>query len=332
MNKEAGLIRVISNAMPRAQGQLNGLFEADAEIVEFGGSRMLVTVDEFSEEDMLREHDPFVLGRNLAIGAISDIFAAGGEPLYYAHSMTVSKAWNEDYIKQFSDGVASVLKETGTGFIGGDFGKSKVWRYTATVIGALEGKPLLRSGASPGDGIFISGPVGTGNLEAFLKMYSDKKLAGRLAKAVKSRFALRRPEAALVRKYATACIDTSDGAFNAVNTLADMSNTGYEISNLPFIRTGAVAAKLFGIPKELLFLGECGEYELLFTVGAQDEEAFLKDAQSRGLVFYNIGRMTGTPGRVLYEDGRQRDLSLIDVRARDFEDIKAYVGALINAL
>jgi len=59
----------------------------------------------------------------VAAGAISDISACDGVPLFYGHSMVVSKAWDDVYIKKFSQGVADVLKETETAFIGGDLGK-----------------------------------------------------------------------------------------------------------------------------------------------------------------------------------------------------------------
>lgn len=332
MGLEKSLIKSINDVMPRSQLQLNNLFESDSEIVEFGGMKMLFTIDEFSEEDMLREHDPFILGWNLTVGAISDILATGGRPVFYAHSMTIDKNWDEDYVKLFSEGIASALKEANTSFIGGDFGRSGTWRYTATVIGALEGEPLLRSKAREGDSIFISGKVGTGNFEAFIKMVSDRKLAGKLSRPIKNRFCLRLKEAELIRRYAGACIDTSDGVFNAINTICEMSKTGYEVRDLPYIKTGALAAKAFSMPKTLLFLGECGEYELLFTVGVQNEEAFLKEASEKGLEFYKIGSVTEAQKRVLIEDRKQIDLSSVHIRARDFDDMRAYIKALMVSL
>ncbi|MEL7564117.1 MAG: thiamine-phosphate kinase [Dehalobacterium sp.] len=329
MSRESDLIKKISTVMPRSEHQLNKLFESDAEIIEFGGSRMLFSIDEFSREDMMREHDPFTLGWNLAVGGVSDILAAGGRPLFYAHNMTVDKNWTEDYIKSFSQGVAGVLEKSQTSFMGGDFGRSNIWRYTAAVIGILEGKPLLRSGASAGDGIYLSGRIGAGNLEAFLKVYSENKGAEKLARVIRNRFFLRLDEAKLIRKYAKACTDTSDGVFNALNLLAEMSRTGYEVRDLPYIKTGEVLARMFSIPKTLLFLGECGEYELIFTVGTQNEEEFLLEAKNKGMKFFKIGRIR-EKGRILNEDNREIDLSSLHVRARDFDDMREYIKVLVD--
>jgi len=329
MSIESDLIKKISSIMPRSEHQINKLFESDAEIIDFGGRRMMFSIDEFSQEDMMREHDPFSLGWNFAVGAISDILAAGGRPLFYAHSMTVDKNWHEDYIKSFSQGVASVLEKSQASFIGGDFGRSNNWRYTAAVIGILEEKPLFRSGASAGDGIYLSGKIGAGNLEAFLKIYSEKKGAGKLARVVKNRFFLRLDEAKLIKKYAKACMDTSDGVFNSLNLLAESSNTGYEVRDLPYLKAGEVLARVFRIPRTLLFLGECGEYELIFTVGKQDEEEFLHEAQVKGMKFFKIGRVLES-GRNLYEDNREIDLSSLNVRARDFDDMRKYIKVLVD--
>lgn len=332
MNFERDLIKMISSVMPKSEHQLNKLFESDAEIIEFGENRMLFSIDEFSEEDMMREHDPFILGWNFAVGAISDILASGGSPLFYAHSMIINENWHQEYIKLFSQGVAEVLKESQVSFIGGDFGKSRVWRYTASVIGVLEGKPLMRSGAEAGDGIYLSGQVGAGNLEAFLKIYSENKKVAKLTKLIKNQFPLRVNEAKLLRKYAKACMDTSDGVFNALNDLTEMSGTGYEVNNLPYLKTGRALARIFKIPQTLLFLGECGEYELVFTIGADDEAEFLKEASNRGEKFYKIGKIMKKGSRVLYEDHREIDLKLLNIRARDFDDLKEYLKKLVNFL
>ena len=330
MNTEKNIIKLVANMMPRTSSQINGLFESDAEILEYNGKKLLFNIDEFSEEDRIRERDPYTLGWNLAVGGISDILAAGGKPLYYAHSMVINKSWKEEYIKQFSSGVAAVLKKAQVGFIGGDFGSSGLWRYTAAVIGELEGKPMLRSGARKGDSIYISGRVGSGNLEAFLKLFPENEVSGKVLKPFKNTFKLRLEEARLVKKYATSCIDTSDGVFNALNAVAEMSGTGYVIKDIPYLRAGIIASGLFSIPEELLFFGECGEYELLFTVGKEVEAGFLGEAAEKKQVFYRIGEISEASVKVLDGKGSKLDLSAFDARARDYDDIKLYLKKIID--
>ena len=333
MSREKVLIKIIDGVMPRSKFQVNTLFESDSEILqlgnEFENQKLLHTIDEFSGEDMLRENDPYTLGWNIAVGAISDIFATGGKPLFYSHSLTIKETWTEEYIRLFSEGIAAVLKESGACFLGGDFGKSRFWRYTASVIGNLEGQPLLRSGAKIGDGIYITGTIGGGNLEAFLKLYSEKKIVGRLLEAFKNRFNLRIKEAHLIKTFANACIDTSDGVFNGINSIAEISGTGYELRDLPYIKAGSIAATVFSIPKSLLFLCECGEYELLFTVAKEKETEFMEEASKRGLLFYKIGSIKNPSIKILKENNKIIDLSLLNISARDYEDIKDYLKDII---
>ncbi|WP_291637729.1 AIR synthase related protein [Clostridium sp.] len=336
MSREKDLIKIIDGVMPRSKSQVNALFESDSEIIQLGdefvNQKMLHTIDEFSSEDMLRENDPYTLGWNLAVGAISDIFATGGKPLFYSHSLTIKDDWTEEYVRLLSEGIAAVLKESGVCFLGGDFGKSKSWRYTASVIGNLKGEPLLRSKAQIGDGIYITGTVGGGNLEAFLKLYSEKKLVGRLLKTFKNRFNLRIKESELIKTFANASIDTSDGVFNSINSISEISGTGYKLGYLPYIRAGSIAATVFSIPKSLLFLGECGEYELLFTVAKLKEAEFMEEASKRGLQFYKIGSIKNSSTKVLEENNKVIDLSLLNISARDYEDIKDYIKDIISFL
>ncbi len=332
MNKEKDTIRLIASMMPKSPYKLNGLFECDCEAVEYNGSRLLFNVDEFSKEDLLREHDPYSLGWNAAVGSVADVLAAGGKPVFYLHSMVVGNDWDEEYVRLFSKGIADVLDKAGIGFLGGDFGKSEKWRYTATVVGVPGGRTLLRSGASEGDSIYLTGEIGAGNLEAFLKLYEDKKIVGFLAKKFKNQFQTRFEEAELIGKYATACIDTSDGVFNAINTLSEMSCTGFELQNLNYIKLGKTAAKIFSLPQALLFLGECGEYELLFTVGKQGEDDFLREGLNRGLKFKKLGKVTDASLKVLYEGSRKYDLEKLDISARDFTDMKQYIKELVRFL
>ncbi len=332
MSKEKDLIELINKQMPRSASQLNKLFEADSEIVQFHGQRLLYTMDEFSEEDLLRDRDPYVLGWNMAVGCISDILASGGTPKYYAHSLVIRNSWSQDYVSKLAQGLAQVLKEVGAAFIGGDFGTSKTWRYTGSVIGELEGPPMLRSGAKVGDGIFLTGPIGGGNIEAALVLYAKNSFVNHLTGQWKNPFQLRSKEAELIKRYSCCCIDTSDGVFNALNAISEMSGTGFAVSDLLYMKSGVALAKGLNIPEELLFLGECGEYELLFTLNEEAEEGFLNEAQENKLKFYKLGEVKEPDRKSLKKKDCVIDLAMYNINARDFPDPKEYLRAVVNFL
>jgi thiamine-monophosphate kinase len=332
MSKEKEMIEIINKHMPRSANQLNKLYEADSEIIDFNGKRLVYNIDEFSEEDLLRDEEPHILGWNMAAGCISDILACGGKPEYYAHSLVMRNSWTKAYVEKLSMGIADVLKESGASFIGGDFGISGNWRYTGSVIGNLEGPPMLRSGAKAGDLIFISGEVGIGNLEAALKLYGGNPLVKNITGGWKNYFRLRGREAEFIKKYSSCCIDTSDGVFNALNAISEMSNTGFKIDSLPYAKGGLLLAKVLSIPKEVLFFGECGEYELLFTISKEACEEFYKESEAVELNFYKIGEIKEQGSKSLRAADREIDLTTYQLRARDYQDIKEYLRDINNFL
>lgn len=330
MGKEKEMIEAICRLMPKSPAQLNKLFESDAEIVDRGHSRLALTIDEFSEEDLLRDREPYTLGWNIAVGCLSDILASGGDPVFYTHSLVVKKTWTKEYVEKMAGGIAAVLQKTGTAFLGGDFGVSETWRVTGSVLGEVTGQPLFRSGAKIGDRIFLSGKIGLGNVEAAFKLYQNNAMVRKIAGKFPNQFRLRLQEALLIREFSQCCIDTSDGVLNALRVISEQSGTGFEVGNLPYEKNGLILAKLLRIPKELLFCGECGEYELLFTVRKEAVEEFLSKAQARELAFYPLGIVKEPGCQLLCEAGKNIDFAFYELSARDYEDKKEYLHDVIQ--
>ncbi len=304
-------------------------FETDATTFRPGGDEMLFSTDEFSAEDNFRCHHPADLGWNLAAATISDIHAAGGIPLFYGHSVTVQNDWDDHYINGFSEGIAQCLAEAGAAFIGGDLGLSDKWKYTGITIGKKMAA-LSRKGARPGDLIYMTGQIGAGNLEAALRLYSDKPVIKPLLNLVHVRFPLRNREAALVRKFANCCIDSSDGIFRAMKDLTGLSDTGFRTGNLTYHSQGLAACTLLGKPEEILFLGECGEYELVFTLSPEKEIQFLSEAAALNLKYTKIGEVTEDKRLLLESKRRTIDLSGYSIFARNYAEVQEYIRAVVN--
>lgn len=331
MNIEKDFIKLISGNFSKSKEQFNKLFECDSEVLQFGEKKLFLNVDEFSSEDMFRENDPYILGWNAAVGGISDILASGGIPVFYAHNLVISSRWNKEYVKCFSKGVSDVLDKGNISFVGGDFGIANEYRYTAVVIGSGE-TYILRSGAMAGDSIYISGKIGTGNLEAVMKLYTEDKRLGSIINRIKNKFNTKFKEANLIRKYSKCCTDTSDGLLNALNNIAEMSGKGYKIKNIPYLKSAVFASKLISLPKTLLMMGECGEYELLFTLKKDIEEEFLIKAQENKLKFYKIGEITKKSEKLLIEENKHYNLEKINIRGRDYQSKKEYIKDMVESL
>lgn len=301
--QEKEWIERLIKLMPRSELQINKPFESDSEILKYHNSFLLFNIDEFSGEDLFLEHDPYVLGHNIACGTLSDIYASGGIPQYLALSLTIDKQFTPKYTEHFYKGMADVLRAANVSFIGGDFSKADTWRCNACAIGESK-KPILRSGARVGDSIYLTGALGAGNIAAAVRLYH--------APFSKIEFHLKHEDAALMRTCATSCIDTSDGVYKAVLSIADESQVGFALDRLPYAKSGRIIAKVLGLPEEMLFFCECGEYELLFTAPPGAKLPFIK-----------IGTVTE---RVRTLKGK--DISNIKISAREFEDPKQYLKAV----
>ncbi|MBN2772773.1 MAG: hypothetical protein JXR31_00900 [Prolixibacteraceae bacterium] len=326
MNAEKKLISVISDPMPRSPRQVNSLFTADSEILKSSKGFLLFSVDDYSEEDHFRTDDPYTLGWNLAVATISDVFASGGLVSYYSHSMSVNnKDWDENYLNLFSKGIADVLNSIGAFFLGGDFGFSEKWHYTGIALGKSI-RALTRIGAKEGDTIFMTGSAGAGNIEAALQLFNPGN------ETIKIKFTPRHEEAKLIARYAGCCIDSSDGVAVTLNILSELNSTGYRVETIKiYPAAGEIAAQL-QVPVELLLLGECGEYELIFTVNKHKKEEFLEEAEMLGLDFTAIGEITAPGERTIKAGNSLIDLNEFKIRGRDFKTEQEYISELIKYL
>jgi thiamine-monophosphate kinase len=326
MLSESQICRALSGLLPK--GRLNDCYEADAEVLAGLAGCMLFTTDEFSAEDHFAEDDPYLLGWNIAAGAISDIYACAGTPVYYGHALSVDERWDEPYVTAFGCGIRDVLNTAGAAFIGGDCGRSATWRCTASVIGSCPDSPVLRRGAQPGDAVFMTGEIGAGNLEAAARLGSTGRLRSSPSRL---KLPLRQRESELVRRFAASCIDTSDGVWSALTSIADLNSVGYHVSDLPFAQTAVEFFEAAGYPELLLFLGECGEYELLFTVKPENEEPFRAALAQTGCMCHRLGQITDGE-RLLEHHGRRMNLAIPRIEARDYATPESYLNALSRLL
>ncbi|MGW8161323.1 MAG: AIR synthase related protein [Desulfobulbales bacterium] len=330
MNSEEHLIHRITEMLPAAPERLTPVFSSDCELAKIEGVSLLCTLDDFSAEDLFFTGNPDRLGWNIACAALADIFACGGVAKLYSHSFVPDSAWNTHYIEKFMNGVSSALRECGAGFLGGDLGLGNAWRYTSHVIGQLRNRMVDRRGARSGDTLYLSGPIGLGNLEAALQLYGKTTMLQKLCSACLPKFRLLHQESALVARFASAAIDTSDGFASSILQLANQSRVGFVVETIPYHSFACKASRLLGKPRIMSALGGCGEYELLFTVPHEHETLLHEQAQNSKLTLCRIGTIIdGAEAPRIVSDGQQTmDFSLPVPQARDFKSLHQYLQAL----
>ncbi len=213
------------------------------------------------------------IGWRSFMAASSDLAAMGAEPVAALSSLVLAPSFDDEALDAFARGQAAAARSVGAPVVGGNLARGTETSITTTVLGRAS-RPVLRSGAQPGDGVWLVGAVGLaaaglGLLRQDARV-QDTSIAACLA-------AWRRPTALLAQgralaAVASAAIDVSDGLGHDAAQLAEASDVALVLdarvlaSLLP-AALHAAAARL-GRPALELALEGGEDYALLATSAA----------------------------------------------------------------
>jgi len=260
------------------------------------GEHLLLTTDSLVEgvHFARRWMPPRFLGRKAVAVNASDIAAMGGEPLGVLLSLGVPPEGEVEALWQLVEGVHERARELGMSLIGGNLASSPGGIVVdVTVVGAtVRKRALRRSGAKPGNGIYLSGKIGAASTGLKLLEHGavlapggglivPESLRGgpiALAEACIRAHIDPEPRVALGRelnrrRLATACIDVSDGLALDLHRLCRASGVGARIeeTSLP-LSPGLLAWERTWKRDPTLSAVSWGEdYELLFTSGSEEK-------------------------------------------------------------
>ncbi|MGC8463459.1 MAG: thiamine-phosphate kinase [Acidimicrobiales bacterium] len=229
----------------------------------------------------LRWCSPADVGFKAVMVTVSDVAAMGGRPGHLLVSVAAPVSVSLDGV---GEGVAEAARLVGAPVVGGDLSTGPVLVVSVAVVGFLEPGPvggtvgpLRRSGARPGDAVYVTGPLGAsaaGLARLRAGTLPPPVVLSGLPDEVDAALAVahRRPAARLEegstarRSGARAAIDVSDGLLADVGHLAEASQVGVALSGVPV----AVGATL----EDALGGGE--DYELVVSTPEPDrlETAF----------------------------------------------------------
>jgi thiamine-monophosphate kinase len=246
----------------------------DAALIRVGGGRELILTTDLSIEGVhfLRDlHPPLSVGHRALARGLSDIAAMGGTPRFALISLAVSKSANPGWVEEFYAGVHSLARRNRVPIIGGDTALVSNKSFVDVVVAGEvpAGTALRRSGARPGDRIFVSGRLGFSALG--LRLLKTRVAATSSKQAIRAHlYPMPRIELGrFLRKkgLASALMDLSDGLSSDLTRLCQASGVGAAVWASKIPKPAATGKGKLSPTRALdLALNGGEDYELLFTV------------------------------------------------------------------
>lgn len=248
----------------------------------------------------------FVGHRALAVN-LSDLAAMGAEPAWALLGLTLP-AVDESWLGEFAAGFEELARRFGVALVGGDLTRGPL-AATVTVGGFVPaGTALTRSGARPGDELWVSGTPGDAGAGLAI-LQAGLAADGATREELLRRFLLPEPRVDLglaLRGHASACIDISDGLAGDLEKLCDASGIGARLDcrRLPRSAQLVECAGAAGSMRYALAGGD--DYELLFTAPAAARPGI--EGLTRLAPVRLIGEITAERAVHLLGAGLERDL------------------------
>ncbi len=229
--------------------------------------------------------DPYDFGAIAAANALSDIYAMGAKPLTALNLAAFPKDGPLEVLGEIMRGGAEKAREAGVSVIGGHSIDDKEPKYGMAVTGVVHpGNIILKSGASPGDRLVLTKPLGIGIISTAIKIgrASDELIAA----AVRQMKTLNKNAAeAMIETGVKGATDvTGFGLLGHLHELLHRSCVSGRIrfSNVPFIPGIETLAK-FSVPAgtraNLRYVSDKTVWDEGFT---ETEKLMLADAQTSG--------------------------------------------------
>jgi thiamine-monophosphate kinase len=282
------------------------------------GAVYVVSCDAFLENVhfLADSHPAASVGYKALARATSDLAAMGATPRFFLLSLALPAKRTGAWLDQFLSGLAKAARSLRMVLAGGDTAENSQVTVNLTVIGEAEpGRAITRSGARPGDAIYVSGTLGQAQLglELFMRKLHRNSRWQKLLKAhlyPQPRLTLGKWLAR--RRLASAMIDLSDGLSTDLTRLCKASSVGARL-RLEQIPAATVPAGLRRLRLDPLRLALDGgeDYELLFTVHPRREKELHAAAASLrgGMKLTRIGEITRKKQIILVgSDGRPTSL------------------------
>ncbi len=222
------------------------------------------------------------IGWRSFMAAASDLAAMGSSPVAALSSLVLAASVDDDALDALTRGQADAAAAVGAPIVGGNLSRGTETSITTTLLGRCA-KPVLRTGARPGDGLWLAGSVGLARVGLLLTRQnrSDSRMQDVETEACLR--AWRRPIARMedgltLAGLAHACIDISDGLSHDAWQLAEASDVQLVLDQAAVLEAGGEALVMGALvggenPLELALVG--GEDYALLAASSVPLSGFL---------------------------------------------------------
>ena len=257
--------------------------------------------------------DPEALGHKALAVNLSDLAACGARPLAFTLALSLPRV-HEPWLAGFSRGLLLLADAHGCELVGGDTTQGPL-NICITVFGEVPpGRALLRSGARPGDDLYVSGTLGDARL-ALEALQGRITLPADVLARARQRLERPTPRVGLglqLRGIASSAMDLSDGLVGDVGHILQASGVGaviYADVTTNLIAAGAHPSSGSG-PLDAELARRCtlsggDDYELAFTAPPAQRGAVAAAAAASRTAVTRIGTIVAAPGLALVDGSGQ---------------------------
>ncbi|WP_188061972.1 thiamine-phosphate kinase [Sphingobium sp. KCTC 72723] len=295
------LLRLLAHD-PAAQG-----LRDDVAVLPVGDTRLILTSDTMVEGvHYLPTDPPADIGWKLAAVNLSDLAAKGARPVgcLLNYALSGDDGWDAAFL----EGLGDALDRHAMPLLGGDTVRmpgDSARSYSLTAIGQATGPVPTRSGAQPGDRLYVTGPVGDAGIGLALAR-ADPAATGPLVDAYR-RPRPRLTEGALLAPLASAMMDISDGLLIDAQRMAQASGVAITIDHIP-LSPALEKARGASTAVQIAAARAGDDYELLFTLPRGTTPPLRAIpvghvAEGAGLTLMIDGAVVPLPDRLGWEHG-----------------------------
>ncbi|MCR5866558.1 thiamine-phosphate kinase [Aquincola sp. J276] len=293
-----GEFDLIARYFQRPGGQaVLGIGDDCALVAPTPGMQLAISTDMLVEgRHFLSTVVPQWLGHKALAVNLSDLAACGARPLAFTLSLALPRV-DEAFLEGFSRGLFALADAHAIELVGGDTTAGPL-NISITVLGEVPpGRALLRSGARPGDALWVSGTLGDARL-ALECFRGSVALPGEQFQQVRRAMEQPQPRVALgqaLQGVATAAADVSDGLLGDLGHILARSRVGAVLHADALPRSAVLAQQPVAVQQQCTLAGG-DDYELVFIAPADQAAAVQAAGRAAGVAVTCVGRIQAEPG------------------------------------